>query len=152
MGDHAKTFRDSLGISSKEFARMGKVGAKFFEQGDLHKARTIFEGLVEMDPESADAHSALGAILTLSQQDGDAVSHLETAIEMDPKQIAPFVNLGEVLLRNQRLEDAVEYLKIAIALDPEQDDPGANRARAMMLGIMRVIKLNGPKALGHSTK
>ena len=119
---------------------MGRVGAMYYQQGNFEKARTIFEGLVELDPESANAHSALGGLLTLMQDDGTAVEHLNRAIEINPSQIAPYVNLGEIYIRQQRIEAAVENLKKAIELDPDERDAGANRARAMVLGIYQVIK------------
>jgi hypothetical protein len=34
-------------------------------------------------------------------------------------------------------------LKRAIALDPQEKDPGANRARAMALGIAEALKAQG---------
>ena len=119
---------------------MGRVGAMYYQQGNFEKARTIFEGLVELDPESANAHSALGGLLTLQQDDSQAVEHLTRAIELNPSQIAPYVNLGEICIRRQRIEEAVAYLKQAIELDPDERDAGANRARAMVLGIYQVIK------------
>lgn len=135
-----QTIREKLKISPEEFSEMGRVGAMFYQQGNLDKARTIFEGLVELDPHSADAHSALGALLTLQQEDELAVEHLRRAVELSPRQIAPYVNLGEVYIRQQKLEEAVANLKKAIELDPDEKDSGANRARAMVLGIYQVIK------------
>ena len=135
-----QTIREELGISKAEFLEMGNVGAMYYQQGNFEKARTIFEGLVELDPQSADAHSALGALLTLQQQDEAAIAHLEKAIRLKPEQIAPYVNLGEIFIRRQKLEEAVANLKKAIELDPNEQDPGANRARAMVLGIYQVIQ------------
>lgn len=140
MLDKHQTIREQLDISSTEFREMGNVGAMYYQQGNLEKARTIFEGLVELDPQSADAHSALGALLTLQQQDDLAIEHLEKAVELKPEQIAPYVNLGEIFIRWQKLEEAVANLKKAIELDPDENDPGANRARAMVLGIYQVIQ------------
>src|SRR5215207_1021516 len=134
------TVREKLNISPQEFAEMGRVGAMYYQQGNFEKARTIFEGLVEIDPESANAHSALGGLLTLQQEDAKAVEHLTRAIEINPSQIAPYVNLGEIYIRQQKIEDAVANLKRAIELDPDEKDAGANRARAMVLGIYQVIK------------
>ena len=135
-----QTVREKLNISPQEFAEMGRVGAMYYQQGNFEKARTIFEGLVELDPESAEAHSALGGLLTLQQDDAKAVEHLQRAIEINPSQIAPYVNLGEIYIRQQKIEDAVANLKKAIELDPNERDAGANRARAMVLGIYQVIK------------
>jgi len=119
---------------------MGRVGAMYYQQGNFDKARTIFEGLVELDPDSANAHSALGGLLTLQQDDDTAIEHLTRAIQINPSQIAPYVNLGEIYIRQQKIEDAVANLKKAIELDPNETDAGANRARAMVLGIYQVIK------------
>lgn len=137
----APTVRERLAITREEFTEMGRIGAMHYSQGNLEKARTIFEGLVELDPDSADARSALGAVFTLQQEDDQAVEHLERAVEIDPDGIAPHVNLGEVFIRQQRIEDALVHLRKAIELDPDEIDPGANRARAMVLGIYQVIQL-----------
>lgn len=133
--------REKLSITRVEFTEMGRIGALHYQQGNLDKARTIFEGLVELDPDSADAQSALGAVFTLQQEDDLAVRHLKKAAELDPDGIAPHVNLGEVFIRQRRIEDALAHLRKAIELDPDELDPGANRARAMVLGIYQVIQL-----------
>lgn len=135
-----QTVRERLRISPEEFMEMGRIGAMYYQQGSFEKARTIFEGLVELDPQSADAHSALGALLTLQQEDETAIRHLKKAVELNPSQIAPYVNLGEIFIRQEKIEDAVENLKTAINLDPDEKDAGANRARAMVLGIYQVIQ------------
>lgn len=138
--------REMLVISNEEFTEMGRIGAMYYQQGNLEKARTIFEGLVELDPDSPDARSALGAVFTLQKEDDSALPHLKKAVELDPNGIAPYVNLAEIFIRQQRIEDAVANLRKAIELDPEEVDPGANRARAMVLGIYQVIQLEE----GHS--
>lgn len=141
MNSAAQTIREKLSITQDEFTEMGRVGAMHYQQGNLEKARTIFEGLVELDPDSADAQAALGALFTLQQEDDLAVEHLKAAVELDPEGIAPYVNLGEVFIRQRRIEDALANLRKAIELDPDELDPGANRARAMVLGIYQVIQL-----------
>ncbi len=140
MVGKAQTVREKLRISPQEFLEMGRIGAMYYQQGNLEKARTIFEGLVELDPESANAHSALGGLLTLQQEDETAIEHLKKAVQLNPSQIAPYVNLGEIYIRQQMIEEAVENLKKAVELDPDEKDAGANRARAMVLGIYQIIK------------
>lgn len=140
MTGKTQTVREKLNISPEEFQEMGRIGAMYYQQGFFDKARTIFEGLVELDPESANAHSALGGLLTLQQEDDAAIGHLDKAVKLNPSQIAPYVNLGEIYIRQQKIEEAVANLKKAIELDPDEKDAGANRARAMVLGIYQVIK------------
>lgn len=124
---------------------MGQMGAMYYQQGILDKAQAIFEGLVEIDPSSAAAHSALGALLTRTERFADAMLHLDRAVELDPEQIAPYVNRAEIFIKQGRAENAVADLKQAIALDPREKDPAANRARAMALGIAEALKASGVK-------
>lgn len=135
MANEAKTVREALNITPEEFMEMGRIGAMYYEQGKYDSARKIFEGLVELDPTSADAHAALGGLFTQIEEDDKALVHLKKAIEIQPEQIAPYVNLGEVYLRKHNLEESVANLKIAVELDPKEQDGGANRARAMLLGL-----------------
>ena len=83
---------NKLGISREELQAFGEIGAMFYKQGNLEKARVIFEGLIEADSESGAAHSALGALLTRKGETDAALEHLNRAVELDDKQIAPFVN------------------------------------------------------------
>lgn len=133
-------------VTPEEFREMGRIGAVYYEQGSLTKAQAVFESLVELDPSSAAAHSALGALLTRREQYADALPHLDRAVELDPKQIAPYVNRAEIFIRHGRAQEAVENLKSAIALDPKEKDPAANRARAMAFGLAEALKAHGVKA------
>lgn len=127
--------RKRLGVTEQEFREMGRIGGMYYNRGDLGKARTVFEGLVAMDPNSSDAHAALGALLTRTLENDLAMAHLNRAIELNDRQIAAYVNRAEVCLRQQQGEAAVADLKRAIELDPRQKNPAANRARAMVMGI-----------------
>lgn len=135
--------RVRLGVTAAEFREMGRIGAMYYNQGDLEKARTIFEGLVAMDPDSSDAHSALGALLTRTMQDELALVHLNRALALNDKEITAYVNRAEVNLRQQKGEAAVADLKQAIALDPRERNPAANRARAMVMGIHDALETEG---------
>lgn len=119
---------------------MRRVGAMYYQQGNFEKARTIFEGLVELDPESASGHTALGGLLTLKQEDEAAIEHLTRAIELNPSQIAPYVNLGEIYIRQGKIAEAAANLKRAVELDADGQDAGAKRARVMILEIYRITK------------
>jgi tetratricopeptide (TPR) repeat protein len=127
--------RVRLGVTPQEFREMGRIGAMYYNRGDLAKARTVFEGLVAMDPASSDAHAALGALLTRTLENDLALEHLNRAIELNAAEIAAYVNRAEIKLRQKQGEAAVADLKRAIELDPRQKNAAANRARAMVMGI-----------------
>lgn len=135
--------RQRLGVDDREFQAMGEMGAMYYRQGNLDKARTIFEGLVELDPANAAAHSALGALLTRTEEYDEALRHLDRAVELDAEEIAPYVNRAEIFVKRGQAGEAVANLKKAIALDPQEKDPAANRARAMALGIAEALKSHG---------
>ena len=135
--------RARLGVSEQEFRALGRMGTMYYHQGQLDKARAIFEGLVELDPGSAAARSALGALLTRTERFEEALEHLDRAVELDPAQIAPYVNRAEIFIKRGRAAEAMENLKRAVALDPQGKDPAANRARAMALGIAEALKAHG---------
>ncbi len=117
----------------------------------MEEARTVFEGLVEINPESANAHSALGALFTRTKEYEAALPHLNRAIELDNRQIAPYVNRAEIFIRQQQAPEAVADLKRAIALDPEEANPAAHRARAMVLGINEALKAKSAKNTGNKS-
>lgn len=119
---------------------MGSVGAMFYEQGQFEKAQTIFEGMLGLEPENDAVLSALGAVLTQRRQDAEALIYLDKAIELNDSEISSHVCRAEVRLRQNNFESAVEDLSRAIELDPQEKDPGANRARAMVLGIHQMIE------------
>lgn len=140
MTGRTATIGAKLNIQPQEFGEMRRVGAIYFQQGNFEKARTIFEGLVELDPESAAAHTALGGLLTLKQEDAAALEHLNRAIELNPSQIAPYVNLGEIYIRQGKIAEAAANLKRAVELDADGQDAGARRARKMILQIYRITE------------
>ncbi len=135
------TYLEDLEITPNEFFEMGRVGVMMFQQGQIDKAQTIFEGLIELDPRNAAAHSALGAIYTLKKVDVKAIKHLQQAILLDSEQIAPYVNLGEINLRRGNLEEGIANLKTAIELDPNENHFAARRARIMVHKIFQIVSL-----------
>jgi len=127
-------------ITKSQFKQLGQLGVLYLQQGLLSKARLVFEKLVEIDPQSSDAHSALGAVLIRQREDDMALMHLNRAIELDSHEISSYINRGEVRLRLNQIEPALEDLKRALELDPEIKDPATRRARAMLLGIQETLK------------
>lgn len=140
---NGKTPREVLGITDQEFEKMGQLGSMYYNQGDLERARVVFEGLVEADPKSSSAHAALGALYTRTGQQEKAIEQLNRAIELDPKQLSAYVNRAEVRLRQREIEQAIADLRRAIELDPTQEDPAANRARVMAQALHQALKVKG---------
>ena len=110
--------RVRLGVTDDEFVQMGRVGGMYYRQGDLEKARTVFEGLVAMDPLNSDAHSALGALLTRTMDDDQALVHLNRAIELNDKEISAYVNRAEVHISRREHDQALADYTAALKIEP----------------------------------
>lgn len=134
---------EELEITPKEFEEIGRIGGIYYKQGNLKKAKTIFEGLIELNPNSSEAHSALGALLAQVEDDENAIIHLDKAIELDENKIAPYVNRAEVRVRQLKLVEAIADLKKAIELDPLKKDVDAHRARTIVLGVYETFQIKG---------
>jgi tetratricopeptide (TPR) repeat protein len=129
-----------VNLTESQFKQLGQLGVMFYQQGLLPRARAIFEIMIKINPDSGSAHSALGAILARQQLDAEALKHLDRAIELDPHEISSYVNRGEIRLRQNQTDPAVADLKHAIELDPQANDAGANRARAIVIGLYNSLK------------
>lgn len=136
-----QSIENKLNVTFAEFCGIGRIGTMFFQLGNKNKARKIFEGLVEMNPESAEAHSALGGVLVSMNAHEQAARHLRKAVEINPQLIAPYVNLAEIYLVEAKFSEAVETLNKAISLDADHKSYAANRARMLILGINKLIRL-----------
>jgi Tfp pilus assembly protein PilF len=133
------TPRQLLGVTDQEFEAMGKLGTMYYEQGDLERARIVFEGMVEADPSSSSAHAALGALYLRTGHDEVAIPHLNRAIELDSTQLSAYVNRAEVELKLKQPEKAIADLKEQWN-STRQAEPGSKQSAHMALGLHQALK------------
>ena len=141
MSKDNRSLESFLNISYPESCGIGRIGTMFYQLGNKRKAQEIFEGLVEANPESADARTALGAVLVSMNRHQNALPHLLKAVELQPDKIASYVNLAEVYIRQGDLLKAVENLSEAVRRDQTNTSSAASRARVLILEINKIIKL-----------
>lgn len=134
------TLQEVSGLSDEEVNAILALGALMYQQGRRAEAEDLFRGAVMLNKKNALAHSALGTVLTAEGKHDEALEALNTAISLDPSDISAFVNRAEIHLKRAEFKEASDDLKSAIALDPEGNDPGANRARAIIIGMNELIK------------
>lgn len=128
-----------LGLSQEQVQAFAALGFASYQQGRVEEAREIFEGVIALDSTSYYGWAGLGAI-ELSEDNLDAAeSSLLAASNRYGEDPTVLSNLGEVYLRKGDAEKATEYLEKALKLDPKGEDPGANRARAILQGMMLVL-------------
>jgi tetratricopeptide (TPR) repeat protein len=133
-------FNQYLDLSKNQLAAIAALGFRFYQQGSLRDARTIFEGLIVLDPSLYYGHAGLGAIALRDERLDDAVTHLQRAAELKPDDPAVHANLGEALLRQAKFTEAASEFEQALNLDPGKRNPGANRARAILQGMNLVVR------------
>jgi tetratricopeptide (TPR) repeat protein len=143
MNNENNSIRQELNLSLDEISEIANIGSMYLRQGNLEKAKLIFEGLVELDSELFEVQSCLGAFYTQIRDDEKALYHLNKAILINPNIIAPYVNRAEVNVRRQQIEEVVIDILEIINLDPNIVKQDANRGRVIILGIYDALKTKG---------
>jgi DNA-binding SARP family transcriptional activator/Tfp pilus assembly protein PilF len=83
------------------------------------RARKLAQRAVEIDPELAEAHCSLAAVVWGSDRDFDEAERLlRHAIALDPSCALAHASLASVLAVTDRVEDAIEASRHALSLDP----------------------------------
>ena len=123
--------RALVGLSQRELMEVASLGHGLYEQGRLHEARVVFEGLVAMELREAFPYTVLGAIF-LSQGDAlRALALFEAALALDGSDPAALCYRGEIRLTlGQRSRGLADLRRAA-----EVDAPGSPfgvRARAAL--------------------
>lgn len=144
--------RDYHAISGPEMLQMALMGFRMYEQGKYSDAKTIFGGLVALEPLEAYYHSALGAVYLAEEDLEEARRCFNSAIAINPKEIAPYVNRGEVNLREGKVLEAAEDFAAAVRLDPEFKDPLTQRARVLAAAALEMIEAVQKGEIGGDAK
>jgi tetratricopeptide (TPR) repeat protein len=129
----------SVGLSKNQLDAIAVLAFRFYEQGKAENAKTMFEGLIALDPNLYYGYAGLGAIALRDEKLDDAVTYLSRAVDLKPEDPTVYANLGEALLRQAKFSEAAGEFDRALKLDPQQRDPGANRARAILYGMNSVV-------------
>lgn len=134
------SLRDYHAISPPEMLQMALIGFRMYEQGKYTEAKTIFSGLIQLDPRESYYYTALGAVFLAQEELEFARSQFDMAIVLNPKEVAPFVNRGEVNLREGKILEAAEDFAKAVQLDPKFQDPLTQRARVLAAAALEMIE------------
>jgi non-specific serine/threonine protein kinase len=89
-------------------------------RGDtLQKADAASQKALELDSQSAEAHTARGVTLAISKRYDEARQEFETAIRLDPKLFEARYFYGRACMAEGRLEEAARQYEEASRLRPE---------------------------------
>jgi tetratricopeptide (TPR) repeat protein len=113
----AKTIADAA--RSDKDAGIDKA-KQLLGKGSVADAIPLLRGIVDKDPQNADAYLLLGTALALVPQRAEALDAINQAIRLRPDSAAGYSTLGMVFGRFMEPEAAREAFEKAIELDPQQ--------------------------------
>jgi tetratricopeptide (TPR) repeat protein len=134
------TLGDLEGITKPEQYEMAKIGYSYLTSGKLDKAKTVFEGLLALDPFDAYFHTALGSIAQQQNNLAEAEARYSRALEINPFSPSALANRGEIRVMNGRLTEGSEDLLRALKEDPGAREPSTIRARATLQAIKEQLQ------------
>jgi TolB-like protein/DNA-binding winged helix-turn-helix (wHTH) protein/Tfp pilus assembly protein PilF len=98
----------------------------------MREASSYARRAVEIDAASAEAHAALGLVLTHHDRRWDeAEREFRQAIALNPGLASAHERLAHLLAALGRFEDAVRHAERAVALDPRAPFPATNLGRIL---------------------
>jgi len=108
------------------------LGALTWRQTLVWRNPLVFWNYVlEQDPASSIAETALGTLLLKQQAYADALPHLERATELDPTYAEGHDNLGVALSHLGRVNEAIVHYQMAIHASPRNHESHNNLGVAL---------------------
>jgi Tfp pilus assembly protein PilF/peroxiredoxin len=95
------------------------LGTLYMKSGRPSEAQAAFERALAANPEYADAHNTLGALIAQRGDFPNAIAHFRRALAAKPDYADAMNNLGFVLFQNGQPQEAVELYKHALQLQPD---------------------------------
>ena len=120
-----------------------KLAVECHERGELAKASDIYDDVLKVAPDSADALHYKGLIKHQVGESEAAIELIERALELVPVYPAAINNLGNVLRECGRLEEAEERYRQVLEMSPEHIDTLIN------MGVVYHDLENLPKAFEY---
>jgi Flp pilus assembly protein TadD len=129
------TLKELKGYSDDELYAIAHTGYFFMMQGKNEEAKTLFEGLVAIDPRNDYYYRALGVIFHKLGDAERAIKYFGYAIKVNSRSPAAYVNRAEVYIASQRWQDAATDLRKALEHMGRRDVQLARKTRAL-LGVV----------------
>jgi tetratricopeptide (TPR) repeat protein len=130
------TLKEIKGYTDDELYAIAHTGYFFLMQGKNDEARTLFEGLVAIDPRNDYYYRALGVIFHKLGDTERALRQFSYAIRVAPRSPAAYVNRAEVAIALGNHADALADLQKAWQLLGPKDDRLARKVKAL-IGVAR---------------
>lgn len=106
----------SPGHDPDKTARLNlELGMAYMEKNDNEKALRKLRKAIQIDPQYADAHSAIAILYSRLGEDGEAGTHYEKAVKLEPHNSGALNNYGQYLCAHDQRQKADTMFKRALA-------------------------------------
>ena len=126
------TLKELKGYTDDELYAIAHTGYFFLMQGKNNEAKTLFEGLVAVDPRNDYYYRALGVIFHKLGDADRAIKQFGYAVRVSPRAPAAYVNRAEVYISLSRWPDAAADLRKGLEHMGPRDVALARKARALL--------------------
>ena len=135
-------YQQAIEQSLPQYLKLGAYnnwGNLLKDQGNLTKAKTLYETTVAIDPTFAVGYYNLGLTLKTMGLLKDAITTYNRAIQLQPTYAEAHQNLGVALLKAGSIAESLESFQRAIALYEQQGAPEAATLRNSLqqMGLLR---------------
>ena len=132
-----QTLMQLKGYSEEELYSIAQQGYTLFLNGKIKDARTIFEGLVAIDPRNDYYYRALGVVYHRLGDAERALRQFDHAITVAPRSAAAYVNRAEVHISRRDYARALADLASAVQVSGDLSVPIARKALALQKLLRR---------------
>ena len=114
--------RDFCKDQSNLFGR----GQEELKNGNLEKARSLYEMMVKKYPDSPMLRLFNGNLLVNMKKFGEAKHEFKTCLKLDPRNSDAMNNLGNIMLLEGRLEEAEKFYRSSLSCEEDKADAHYN--------------------------
>lgn len=104
----------------------------FHRDGQLAQAEPLYQQVIQLQANHADAHHMLGLICYQTNRKQEAVTHIAQALAISPRNLDFLNNHGLALRANNQPEAALKSFQQAILLQPKDLDVQLNIANTLL--------------------
>lgn len=135
LADGRITLKAIRGYSNEGLLAIARQAIVLFHQGKREHARTMFQGLMAVDPRNAYFARLAGVAECALENFAGALAAFDMAVKLESEEAASYVGRAEVYVAMGEAPQAIRDLERAAALggDPRL----AAKARAMLAGLKR---------------
>ena len=110
-----------------------KLALRYHREGNLDYAKYVYQHVLGIDPQNADALHLLGVSVYQSEQYDIAINLITQAIQIDSTKPLFFTNLGNAFQKQGKLEKSAQAYQKAIQIQPDYADAHFNLAMLLLL-------------------